>query len=263
MQLAIFQLNSFTQKPFSGNPAAVVPLRFWLPDEVMLGIARENNLSETAFYVSEPEGLRIRWFTPGGEVKLCGHATLATGRVWFDHNPDSDSVVFNSLSGPLKVLRQDDRTLTLDFPSRPGEPCDPPQHLEKALGVDMLECFRSVEDLMVVVKDESTVLSVAPDFSLLSEVDSRGTIVTAKGRESDFVSRFFAPKFGINEDPVTGSAHTVLAPYWAERLGKPKLSAVQRSARGGELTCELTPENRVLISGYCQPYMAGNIEIEI
>lgn len=162
MQLPIFQLNSFTQKPFSGNPAAVVPLSFWLPEEVMLGIARDNNLSETAFYVSEPEGLRIRWFTPGGEVKLCGHATLATGKVWFDQNPTSETVEFNSLSGALKVLRQANGSLTLDFPSRPGEPCDPPQNIEKALGVDVQECFRSVEDMMVVVKDETTVLSVTP-----------------------------------------------------------------------------------------------------
>ena len=145
MQLPIFQLNSFTQKPFSGNPAAVVPLPFWLPDSVMLGIAKDNNLSETAFYVSEPEGLRIRWFTPAAEVKLCGHATLAAAKVWFSFNKDSKIVEFNSLSGPLRVLHQKDNSLTLDFPSREGERCEPPAGLEKALGVTVLECFRSVE----------------------------------------------------------------------------------------------------------------------
>jgi PhzF family phenazine biosynthesis protein len=263
MQIPIHQLNAFTQQPFCGNPAAVCPLPFWLPDAVLMGIARDNNLSETAFYVSEPEGLRIRWFTPAREVTLCGHATLATAKVWFDANPAASVVRFQSLSGWLTVTRDDNHSLTLDFPSRAGVLCEPPPHLQEALGVSICECHRSVDDLLVIVKDEATVRRASPDFRLLAEVDVRGVIVSAAGTDVDFVSRFFAPKVGVDEDPVTGSAHCVLTPYWARKLGKTLLNARQISARGGELVCELQAEGRILITGFCQPYLRGEISVEI
>ncbi len=229
----------------------------------MLGIARDNNLSETAFYVSEPEGLRIRWFTPGGEVTLCGHATLATAKVWFEQHPEASLVEFQSLSGILKVSKNEDKSLTLDFPSREGTPCNAPKGLIEALGVEALEIYRSVDDVLVVVDQESTVKNASPDMAQLKTIDARGVIISAKGNEVDFVCRFFAPRFGIDGDPVTGSAHCVLTPYWSKKLGKAQLSAHQLSPRGGELLCELTPTNRILITGHCQPYLKGKITIKL
>ena len=263
MQIPIYQLNAFTQQPFSGNPAAVCPLKFWLPDAVMMGIARDNNLSETAFYVSEPEGLQIRWFTPAKEVTLCGHATLATAKVWFDLNPKANTVSFQSISGWLTISRNADQSLTLDFPSREGVACATPENLQQALGVDILECYRSVDDVLVIVKDEHEVLEAVPDLRLLKTLDARGVMISARGSQSDFVSRFFAPKFGVDEDPVTGSAHCVMTPYWAKTLGKTRLTARQLSARGGELLCEHKDTGRILLTGFCQPYLKGKISIEL
>ena len=259
MELKLYQVDAFADRLFAGNPAAVCPLEAWLPEATMQAIARENNLSETAFFVAEPEGLRIRWFTPTTEVKLCGHATLASGYVYFHHvAPQAERVVFNSLSGPLTVSRDGD-LLTLDFPVIPVEPVTVPALMESALGTRPLEVY-AADDWLVVLDSAERVRSLQPSMALLKQLERRGVIVTARGDDCDFVSRFFVPKYGIDEDPVTGSAHTKLTPYWAMKLGKPQLHARQLSARGGELFCELRGE-RVLISGRAVPYMQGIITL--
>ncbi len=259
MQLPLYQIDAFTSQLFGGNPAAVCPLEAWLPEETMQTIARENNLSETAFIVHEATGWRIRWFTPVAEVKLCGHATLASGWVYFQHlQPDATEVVFNSLSGPLTVSRNGD-LLTLDFPLQKAEPVSAPEILAVALGAEPLEVL-AADDWLIRLDSEETVRNLQPDMTLLKNLERRGVIVTAAGNDCDFVSRFFAPKYGIDEDPVTGSAHTKLIPYWAEKTGKQQLHARQLSARGGELFCELRGE-RVLISGHAVPYLQGTITL--
>lgn len=259
MQLPLYQIDAFTDQLFGGNPAAVCPLEAWLPEETMQAIARENNLSETAFLVQEAKGWRIRWFTPVAEVRLCGHATLASGWVYFHHlHPDVQEVVFDSLSGPLSVSRDGD-LLTLDFPLQKAEPVATPENLAAALGAEPLEVL-AADDWLIRLDSEETVRNLQPDLSLLRKVDRRAVIVTAAGNDCDFVSRFFAPKYGIDEDPVTGSAHTKLIPYWAEKTGKQHLHARQLSARGGELFCELRGE-RVLISGHAMPYLQGTITL--
>lgn len=248
MNIPIYQVDAFSEHPFGGNPAAVCVLESWIDDETMQKIGQENNLSETAFIVRKTKGdYEIRWFTPSIEINLCGHATLASAYVVFHFiDKDIDSVSFDSKSGILKVDKKDD-ILTLDFPSTPPKEDDIPLVLIKALGV-IPEAAHSSRDLLVLVKDEETVRSLNPDFNLLKELDYLGIIVTAKGDNSDFVSRFFAPNAGINEDPVTGSAHTTLIPYWAEKLGKNELHAYQISERKGELWCELL-DDRVKIAG--------------
>ena len=259
MELALYQVDAFAEQQFKGNPAAVCPLEEWLPDHTMQAIAMENNLSETAFFVREGTGWRIRWFTPTTEVKLCGHATLAAAFVYFHYiNKNADQVVFDSLSGLLNVTR-DNQQLTLDFPMQRAERVPPPALLARALGAEPLEVL-AADDWLVVLDSEETVRKLQPDLSLLKHIERRGVIVTAKGRECDFVSRFFAPKYGIDEDPVTGSAHTILTPFWAEKSGKHNLHAYQLSARGGELYCELRGE-RVLISGRAVPYLKGVITL--
>ncbi|MEW6646220.1 MAG: PhzF family phenazine biosynthesis protein [Pseudomonadota bacterium] len=259
MELTLYQVDAFADRLFAGNPAAVCPLQEWLPDATMQAIAGENNLSETAFFVAEPEGLRIRWFTPSCEVKLCGHATLASGYVYFHHvAPQAGQVVFNSLSGPLTVSRHGD-LLTLDFPATPVEPVAAPALLESALGARPLEVY-AADDWLVVLDSAERVRKLQPSMALLRQLERRGVIVTARGDDCDFVSRFFAPKYGIDEDPVTGSAHTKLTPYWALQLGKAQLRARQLSARGGELQCELRGA-RVLISGRVVPYLTGSINL--
>jgi len=259
MELKIYQLDAFSNHLFGGNPAAVCPLDTWLPDELMQQIAMENNLSETAFFVQEQDGLRIRWFTPKAEVTLCGHATLATAWVYFHHiEPDRDEVTFNSLSGPLVVYRRG-KQLTLDFPASEVHPVAVPSQLTQALGTTPLECYAG-GDWMVLLEDEKTVRHLKPDLALLIQLEARGLIVTAPGGDCDFVSRFFAPRVGIDEDPVTGSAHTHLAPYWAQRLGKKVLHARQLSARGGELWCEVRGA-RVTISGQVVPYLQGVVTL--
>lgn len=259
MELKIYQLDAFSHRLFGGNPAAVCPLGHWLSDALLQQIAMENNLAETAFVVDETDGLRIRWFTPRREVKLCGHATLAAAWVYFHHiEPASNEVTFNSLSGPLGVTRNGDM-LTLDFPLGVYQPATPPQQLLEAIGVTPQECFVA-DDWLLRLDSEQAVRQLQPDMRLLLQLEGRGVIVTAEGGDCDFVSRFFAPKYGIDEDPVTGSAHTLLTPFWAERLGKTRLHARQLSARGGELHCQLK-ESRVLISGQVIPYLQGVITL--
>ena len=259
MKLPIYQVDAFAEVLFQGNPAAVCPLEDWLPDRVLQSIALENNLSETAFYVAKADGCELRWFTPESEVDLCGHATLAAGHVIFMRNEvSSPEVTFHSRSGPLRVLRQADR-LTLDFPTQVGVACDPPAGMSEALGATPREFYRAM-DYMAVFENEQAIAALAPDFRRLKELDLRGVIVTAPGMRTDFVSRFFAPNVGVDEDPVTGSAHCTLAPYWAQRLGKPVLTARQLSKRTGALTCRVQGD-RVFISGRTVLYMEGTIHI--
>lgn len=259
MEIPIYQVDAFTTRLFGGNPAAVCPLDTWLPEATMQAIAMENNLSETAFIVSEERGWRIRWFTPTTEVNLCGHATLASACVYFRHiDTGAGRVVFDSLSGPLTVIR-DGELLTLDFPLHAPEPVEAPELLGRALGAEPLEVL-AAEDWLVRLDSEEAVRILAPDMSLLRQLDRRGVIVTAEGADCDFVSRFFAPGHGIDEDPATGSAHTILTPYWADRLGRERLHARQLSARGGELFCERRGE-RVFISGRAVPYLQGTITV--
>ncbi|PCJ14886.1 MAG: isomerase [Gammaproteobacteria bacterium] len=259
MKLPIYQIDAFANRRFEGNPAAVVPLQAWLSTEVMQSIAQENNLSETVFFVPQDRGYEIRWFTPNQEVKLCGHATLAAAFVLFNVLDYRDDVIeFDSLSGRLTVSKAGD-LLTLDFPAQVPEPCELPDALQQALGGQVRACFGN-EDYLVVFENEADVAALNPDYSLLQQLQLRGVIVTAPSSNYDFVSRFFAPKYGIPEDPVTGSAFTQLAPYWAERLQKNNLSAKQISPRGGQVMCELV-HDRVLISGRGVQYLEGSIEI--
>ncbi len=259
MELKIYQLDAFSDQLFGGNPAAVCPLEQWLPETLMQQIAMENNLAETAFLVNEQDGLRIRWFTPTREVNLCGHATLAAAWVYFHHiKPGADTLCFNSLSGPLRVTRKGER-LTLDFPVADLQTAEPPQLLINAIGVTPLECY-AAEDWMVLLDSEKSVRTLQPEMRLLQQLGRRGLIVTAAGSDCDFVSRFFAPNYGIDEDPVTGSAHTLLTPFWAQRMKKQQLVARQLSPRGGKLFCELAG-GRVLISGQVTPYLQGVITL--
>lgn len=259
MKLDIYQIDAFADRQFEGNPAAVVPLERWLPDETMQAIAMENNLSETAFFVPSDGAFHIRWFTPNREVRLCGHATLASAFVLFNElGFGTDEIIFDSLSGRLSVSRSDG-LLTLDFPSQVPERCEVPDHLVKGLGAIPLECYRN-EDYLAVFGSEQELTAIEPDHSHLARLDLRGVIVTAPSPRYDFVSRFFAPKYGTPEDPVTGSAHTQLAPYWSGRLGKTQLRARQISRRGGNLLCQIH-EDRVRIAGSAVKYMEGTIEV--
>lgn len=262
MKLSIYQIDAFADKPFEGNPAAVVPLRDWLPDATMQAIAEENNLAETAFFVPVDNGFHIRWFTPTKEVKLCGHATLASAFVLYTHlGYTSDQVSFQSLSGPLTVSRKE-ALLELNFPNQKPETCEAPQALVAGLGKTPVECLSS-EDYVAVLGSAQEVAELAPDLQQFEQLDLRGVIITAPaapGPDCDFVARFFAPKYGIPEDPVTGSAYTQLAPYWAERLGRQLLKAKQISKRGGQLLCEVAGD-RVLIAGSAVAFLEGSIEV--
>ncbi len=260
MELTLYQIDAFASKLFEGNPAAVCPLEAWLPDEKMQSIAAENNLSETAFFVPDGNDYHIRWFTPVNEVDLCGHATLATAYVLFNIlGSEKNKIVFDSKSGMLAVTRDNER-LIMDFPAQPPVVCDIPEEIVKAFGITPVACLKS-EDLVVVLEREIDIESADPDFELLKKLDFRGVIITAKSTRYDFVARFFAPKYGIPEDPVTGSAYTQLAPYWASEIGSKRFSVKQLSARGGELTCEMVGD-RVFISGTAIKYMEGKIRIE-
>jgi len=253
--LTIYQVDAFSSRLFHGNPAAVCVTDEWLPESLMRAIARENNLSETAFAVAEEDGYRIRWFTPAIEVDLCGHATLATAHVLFYHlGLPGEAVRFDSRSGELWVRRNEGR-LQLDFPALPAKGCYAPAGLVEALGVRPLEIL-AADDYLVVLENERSVRAVRPDYRRLAELDRRGVIITSPGDDVDFVSRFFAPGAGIDEDPVTGSAHCSLAPYWAQKLGRDELRARQVSERGGELWCEVSGD-RVLIAGHAVTYMIG------
>ncbi len=259
MKIPLYQVDAFTDHLFAGNPAAVCPLGGWLPDELLQKIAAENNLSETAFFVPREDGYRIRWFTPRVEVDLCGHATLASAWVLFHSLAyHGDAIRFHSASGLLRVQREGP-WLELDFPASPPRPCPAPDLLARGLGREPLAVLRS-DDCLALLTDEDEVRALTPDFALLARLDCRGIIVTAPGKATDFVSRFFAPGVGIPEDPVTGSAHCTLTPFWAERLGKDRLRARQLSSRGGELDCELRG-NRVLIRGRATLYLEGTIHI--
>ena len=260
MSVPIYQVDAFTSRLFGGNPAAVCLLDAWPDAEVMQSVAAENNLSETAFLVKSDAGYDLRWFTPKIEVDLCGHATLAAGHVVLNiMNPDIDSISFDTLSGTLIVTR-DDVWLSMDFPARAPQPVSTADALSDALGKRPSEVHLA-RDFLVLYDDEASVRALSPDFAKLSAIEEAlGIIVTAKGDDVDFVSRFFAPNAGIDEDPVTGSAHCTLVPFWSERLGKKKLQARQISERGGELQCEDHGE-RVTISGQCELYLSGTINI--
>lgn len=267
MRIPLWQVDAFTDRVFSGNPAAVCLLDAWLPDETLGAIAAENNLAETAFLVKEPEGWRIRWFTPEVEVDLCGHATLASGHVFFTRvDPGARAVTFASQSGPLTVTREPDGRLALTLPRRPPRRCPAPPPLARALGREPLETLAS-RDLLAVLATEEEVRALSLDgraLAALEELPHLGVIVTAPASTPglDFVSRFFAPKVGIPEDPVTGSAHCTLIPYWAKRLGKARLEAAQVSRRGGRLSCEdRAGEETVGIAGRAAEYLEGFIDV--
>lgn len=262
MKNEIYQVDAFADQIFEGNPAAVCPLEEWLSDEMMQQIAIENNLSETAFFVAQKNGFGLRWFTPTSEVDLCGHATLATAHVLFHHQGYGEpSISFFTKSGKLTVFKEGSDRYAMNFPAKELQPELVPEPVKEGLpGVEFKECFKA-DDYLLVAKTEAQVRNLKPDFRLLSEVDSRGIIVTAPGEQVDFVSRFFAPRVGVPEDPVTGSAHTMLTPYWSRRLKKNELQAKQVSARGGHLVCRMEGDNRVVISGQACTYLKGEIEV--
>ncbi len=259
MKIPLYQIDAFTGRLFGGNPAAICPLEDWLDDATLQAIARENNLSETAFFIDRGEYFDLRWFTPAREVDLCGHATLATAFLLLGElEAGGDEVHFETRSGRLTVRRDGDR-LAMDFPSKTPEPCAAPDGLAAGLGREPSEVL-AADDYFAVFATEAEVRAIEPDSARLAGLDRRGVIVTAEGNEADFVSRFFAPKAGIAEDPVTGSAHCELIPYWSKRLGKSRLTAHQVSARGGELWCEDRGE-RVVIAGRAVKYLEGIIEV--
>lgn len=259
----VFFVDAFASRLFTGNPAAVVPLETWPDDGAMQSIAMEHNLSETAFFAPTRGGadFHLRWFTPRREVALCGHATLATAHVLFEHlGFGKESVRFTTeRSGVLGVAKVGS-LLELDFPARPCERIEPPAGLNEALGRAAAECYRAGEDVLAVYDSKRHIHALEPDFRALSRVETRGVIVTAPGAGHDFVSRFFVPRYGIDEDPVTGSAHCALTTYWAARLGKRELTAHQVSARGGEIACRLAGD-RVHLGGRCVTYLEGTIRV--
>jgi len=257
----IYQVDAFTGKLFTGNPAAVMPLRNFLADATLQAIAAENNLAETAFLVRENGDYRLRWFTPGTEVPLCGHATLASAAVVMERlEPQRKQVVFHTASGALTVTRAG-TGYVMDFPARPGELVAPPAKLLSALSIASAETFSNDFNYMAVLESAQAVRGLAPDIVAISQLDRAGLIVTAPGDAGyDFVSRYFAPAKGIPEDPVTGSAHCMMTPYWAKRLGKTEFRAFQASQRGGEVICRLKG-NRVELEGTCVFYLEGEAEI--
>jgi PhzF family phenazine biosynthesis protein len=261
MKIKQYQVDAFATRAFEGNPAAVCPLDVWLEDNLLQAIAEENNLSETAFFVPTEKGFALRWFTPVKEVDLCGHATLATAHVIFEILGCTEaSIIFETRSGNLCVEKAGNQ-LKMDFPAFPPTPCEISETIVKAIGVRPVELL-AADDYVAVFDSEATIRGITPNLSLLAQLDLRGVIITAPGTDVDFVSRFFAPKIGISEDPVTGAAHCKLAPYWAGKLGKNILSARQVSRRGGSLTCEVKPE-RVVLYGSAVTFMEAEIVFEI
>ena len=259
MKLSLFQVDAFTSKLFAGNPAAVCPLECWLPDDLLQKIAAENNLAETAFFIREGDGYHLRWFTPGVEVDLCGHATLASAWVIMNElDRSAETVSFRSRGGELSVSRAGD-LYTLNFPSRMPERLAENPQLEEALGTKIVELWGG-RDYMAVLASEEAVRALKPSMEKLRGIDRFAVIVTAEGCEYDFVSRFFAPAKGVDEDPVTGSAHCTLAPFWAGRLAKNPLRGFQASSRGGEVHCEVLGD-RVLLSGQAVKYLEGTIYV--
>jgi PhzF family phenazine biosynthesis protein len=263
MRAPIFQVDAFTTRCFAGNPAAVMPLQSFPADAVMLAIAAENNLSETAFLVPEDDGYQLRWFTPAAEVPLCGHATLASAAVVMEKlQPGRDQVVFHSASGRL-VANRTRNGYMLDFPARPSHPAVPPRHLVDALGVTPQEVFHDDFNYLALVESLEVLRGLAPDMQAIARMNGPDLIVTAPGNgQYDFYSRYFAPSIGISEDPVTGSAHCMLAPYWARKLGKNELRAFQAAQRGGEVVCRVI-RDRVELEGSCVFYMQGEVEFEV
>lgn len=258
MNLKIYQVDAFASAIFHGNPAAVCPLEKWLTEEQMQNIAMENNLAETAFFVKEEDGYTLRWFTPQTEVDLCGHATLASAHVLFEYlGYDKEVIRFHTNSGILTVRRKGDR-LTMDFPTAELSNFEPPAVLEEALRIAPAEVYKDT-DILYVVNNGLQLRNMDPNFRLLKQLDTRGVIVTAPGiGDVDFLSRFFAPAVGVDEDPVTGSAHTMLTPYWSKRLGKKRLIGRQISKRGGTVYCE-DKGDRVELSGEACTYLEGTI----
>jgi PhzF family phenazine biosynthesis protein len=259
MNLTIYQVDAFTKEVFKGNPAAICPLAEWLSDETMQRIALENNLAETAFFVRNDGFYELRWFTPTVEIDLCGHATLGSAFVLYELLGETTDVLkFQTKSGLLTVEKQND-LLVLDFPSRPAKECEVSEGLIEAIGKEPKEVLKS-RDYLMVYETEEEVRGINPDFAAILKIPTHAVIVTAKGDSADFVSRFFAPEVGVFEDPVTGSAHCTLIPYWAEKLGKNELFARQISARGGELFCALQGD-RVKIGGNAALYLKGEIYV--
>ncbi len=262
MTIDIYQIDAFTNKLFGGNPAAVCPLTEWLPDETLLNIAKENNLAETAYFIHKKDNrFHLRWFTPEIEMDLCGHATLASAFVILNClDYDFESIIFETMSGDLIVSRNGD-CLEMDFPSRPPKPSELPQIIKTSLSKQPSEIYKA-RDYVLVYDSEDDIKNLNVSASILEDIniDPGGIIVTAKGNHSDFVSRFFTPGAAVFEDPVTGSAHCTLVPFWAERLGKNKLHAFQISERKGELICKLV-KDRVFIKGNAVKYLQGTIEI--
>lgn len=262
MRLPFYQVDAFAipGRAFSGNPAGVCPLERWPDDAVMQGIAAENNVAETAFFLPQGDGFALRWFTPEVEVDLCGHATLASAWVILNRlDRQRERVSFESKSGRLVVTRSADERLELDFPASPGTPCDPPRGLVDAIGIRPREVVNAY-DLMAIVESEDQVRSLAPRMDVVASLETRGLIVTAPGKHADYVARFFAPQVGIAEDPATGSSQCSLVPYWAKRLGRRTLHALQLSARGAEFHCA-DRGDRVGIAGRVVPYLEGTIEV--
>lgn len=263
MEINIYKLDAFTDELFLGNQAAVCILNEWIDDNIMQNIAAENNLAETAFLVQRDNLYEIRWFTPLVEVELCGHATLASAYILIhEHKIAVTKVHFYShLSGDLFVNKLNNGLLELDFPTDQYQECNLPEVIKNGLNIAPQECYKGKTDYLLVYESQTNIETIIPDFRILSNADGRGVIVTAKGKDCDFVSRFFAPQSGIDEDPVTGSAHTTLTPYWAKRLNKTKLEAIQLSKRSGHLTCNLKKE-RTGIAGKVVLYLKGKIIVK-
>jgi PhzF family phenazine biosynthesis protein len=262
MKIPLFQIDAFTDTVFRGNPAAVCPMEKWPAEAVMQSIAAENNVPETAFFVGGEGRFKLRWFTPVQEVDLCGHATLAAAWVIFNFmDKKLAKVSFSTKSGALSVTRAGQGMLAMDFPARPAEPVKAPEALVAGLGAEPAEVL-AARDYLCVFESEKQVRALKPDMGRLRELDRMGVIATARGDTVDFVSRFFAPKVGIPEDPVTGSAHCTLVPYWTDRLGKDQLHAQQVSRRGGELFC-IARGMRVVIAGRAVLYMRGAVDLPL
>lgn len=262
MKLTLYQIDAFTDHVFGGNPAAVCILDKWLENDLMQKIAQENNLAETAFVVQRNANYDLRWFTPETEVDLCGHATLATAYVLYNYHGHSENTIrfYSSRSGELLVEKAKNGYMVMDFPTDDIVPIRGIQEIDKAIGLTPIKTFKGKTDYMLIYNSQEEIEAIHPNLHLLDQLDCRGVIVSAPGKEVDFVSRFFSPQCGIPEDPVTGSAHTSLTPYWSNILGKTKMTAKQLSLRGGDLICEYLGE-RVKISGKAMPYLIGEIEI--
>ncbi len=259
MKQKMYQVDAFTDKVFQGNPAAVCPLDTWLSDDIMQKIAMENNLSETAFYMKEGNSYHIRWFTPKNEVDLCGHATLASAYVLFNYEAYHEpAITFLSRKSGILPVRRNGQSLTLDFPADKSEEIEMTDEIRSCFNIYPKAVFKGKTDYLLIFGSENDIENLVPHYGRLSQLDCRGVIVSARGEEVDFVSRFFAPQVGVSEDPVTGSAHTTLTPYWAGQLGRKDLTAIQLSKRRGFLKCLLL-EGRVEITGNCRLYMTGEI----